>query len=64
MDIKFIAENENGDFYVCYEIEVKRGIHAKGKSTAKEVLLLGIPKADFPQWCKNNNIQVRGITND
>ena len=43
-DIAFISTNENGDFHIGFKVEVPRGIHAKGKTTADELFIWGIPK--------------------
>ena len=59
MKIIQISQNENGDWYVMYQIPVQRGIKGKTKSKVNEVLIVGIPGSKFDSWCKKNNLVVR-----
>lgn len=53
MELEFINTNKNGDFYIGYRINVKRGIHGKTKSNVNELIIAGVPKERFPEFCKN-----------
>lgn len=65
MKIIQISRNENGDWYVVYQLPgVQRGIKGKTKSKVDEVLIIGVPKAKFNAWCKKNNLIVRSEDHD
>lgn len=56
MTLKWISKNENGDFYVCHSIMVQRGIKGKSKSKVEEVIIVGVPKNDFKDFCNKHNL--------
>lgn len=57
MVIKFIAQNKNGDYYVVYELTANRSINPASWSKQNEVLIIGIPKNKWAQFCKTHNIK-------
>ena len=58
MKIQWISANENGDFYVGYKVNVTRGIRGKTKGKVDEVLIVGVPKAKFNDFCIKEGIVV------
>lgn len=56
MTLKWISKNDNGDFYVCYTIMVQRGIKGKSKSKVEEVIIVGVPKNQFKDFCNKHNL--------
>ena len=61
MNIEWISKNKNGDYYVGTSVEVQRGIRGNHKGKTKELLIIGVPKADFPKFCKDHNIAVKEL---
>ena len=64
MDIQWISMNANGDFYVGYKVKVQRGIRGKTKSKVDEVLIVGVPKNDFKDFCLKNDLDYDVIMED
>lgn len=56
MKVQWISANENGDFYVGYKVKVTRGIRGKTKGNVDEVLIVGVPKAKFNNFCIKEGI--------
>lgn len=56
MKIEFIVQNENGDYYVGYKHKVQRGIKGKTRSKVDELLIIGIPKSKFKDYCEKEGI--------
>lgn len=61
MKIKFISKNKNGDFYVGYIIPVQRGIKGKTRSKVNELIIVGVPKAEMPKFCRDHNIKIKEV---
>lgn len=54
--VKWISKNQYGDYYVCYEVLVQRGIRGKDKGQVIEVLIVGVPKDKFKEFCQKHDI--------
>lgn len=61
MELVFISKNQNGDYYVGFKIKVNRGIRGKTKSKVDELIIVGIPKDKFPEFCKDYDISQRKV---
>ena len=60
MEIVFISQNQDGNYYVGYRVPVQRGIKGKTRSKVNELLIMGIPKSKMPDFCKKHNIELGG----
>lgn len=56
-DLLEICRNENGDYYFIYKVEAPRAINPKAKRKAREVIIVGVPKAKLVSYLK-------GVSND
>lgn len=56
--LAFISENKDGNFYVGYKVIAPRSINAKANRKAEELLIVGIPKAKFPKYCLEHDIEI------
>ena len=61
MKIKWISKNDNGDFYVGYTVSVQRGIRGKTKGKVDELLIIGIPKNQFKEFCNKHALNYNEI---
>jgi len=56
-----INRNHNGDFYVLFRVENARSINPKANRKANEIIILGIPKSYFNNWCINNKLNLHTL---
>lgn len=59
MKIEFISKNKDDNYYIGYKIPVKRGIKGKTKETVNELIIIGINKNKFKDFCKTHNILIK-----
>ena len=64
MIIRQISQNKNGDYYVIYELTANRSICPSANRKANEILIIGIPKDRFKDFCKQHNICVNMEANN
>ena len=57
MKIKFISKNKDGNYYIGYTIPVQRGM---GHQKVEELIIIGMHKDEFPRFCKEHNIIIKG----
>jgi len=57
-ELQYITKNKDGNYYAIYKVKVQRGIKGKTKSKVDELLIVGIPKSKFKDFCKKHNINV------
>lgn len=60
MQLEFISRNKDGNYYVGYKIVVQRGIKGKTRSKANELIIIGVPKSKFKEFCKEHDIILKG----
>lgn len=58
--IEFISRNKDGNYYIGFKVPVKRGIRGKTKAVVEELIIVGMHKDKFKDFCKNNNIEYKG----
>ena len=63
-EIAFIHQNKDGNYYVGFYVDVKRGIHAAGKPVARELLIVGMNKQYFPEFCRSYGITIKEVNNE
>lgn len=56
MIIRQISQNKNGDYYVIYELTANRSICPSANRKANEVLIIGVPKAKWPEFTKKHHL--------
>ena len=59
MNLKFISKNKDGNYYIGYTIPVKRGIKGKTKAVVEELIIIGMNKNKFNDFCIKHNIKIR-----
>lgn len=57
MDVLFISQNKDGNYYIGFGIPAKRNINPKADRKAQEVIILGVPKEKMTQFCADNDIK-------
>lgn len=57
MDILFIAENKDGNYYITFGIPAKRSINPKADRKAQEIIILGVPKEKMSDFCAKIGIK-------
>ena len=58
-EIAFIHRNKDGNYYVGFYVDIKRGIHAVGNAVTRELLIVGMNKQLFPEFCKTYGIVMK-----
>jgi len=58
-ELQYIAKNKDGNYYAIYKVKVQRGIKGKTKSKVDELIIVGIPKSEFKDFCKKHNINIK-----
>ena len=58
--IEFVSRNKDGNYYVGFRVPVKRGIRGKTKAVVDELIIVGMHKDKFKDFCKKNNIEYKG----
>lgn len=58
-EIVFIHRNKDGNYYVGFYVDVKRGIHAVGNMITRELLIVGMNQQYFPYFCKIYGITIK-----
>lgn len=61
MDIKWISKNDDGNYYIGYQVEVSRGIRGKTKGKVDEVIIVGLHKSKLKSFCEAHSLDYNMI---
>lgn len=57
-NIKFISKNKDGNYYIGYSVNAPRGMHGKDKGHVEELIIVGMNKSKFKDFCKREGIEI------
>lgn len=57
MEIQFISKNKDGNYYIGFKQNVARGIRGKTRGHVDELIIVGMNKSKFKEFCKHYNIK-------